>query len=162
MKKNYILIILISLLVLSPKLYAQVEGCVIAITKEANPADNTPFEFDISGTGGMFSFTLSTPADKSGGFNFFIDVETSVDVTEILPEGWMLDEIECSEVENVVITEIPNGRNFACNPAGTAQCVFINSLPSNVPTLSEWGLIAMAGILGIVGFMVIRRRKVTA
>ncbi len=34
--------------------------------------------------------------------------------------------------------------------------------PTNVPTLSEWGLIAMAGILGIVGFMVIRRRKVSA
>ncbi len=33
---------------------------------------------------------------------------------------------------------------------------------ANVPTLSEWGLIAMASILGIVGFMVIRRRKVTA
>ncbi len=32
----------------------------------------------------------------------------------------------------------------------------------NVPTLSEWGLITMAGVLGIVGFMVIRRRKVTA
>lgn len=31
-----------------------------------------------------------------------------------------------------------------------------------VPTLSEWGLIAMAGVLGIVGFMVARRRKVTA
>ena len=31
---------------------------------------------------------------------------------------------------------------------------------TEVPTLSEWGLIAMAGILGIVGFMVIRRRKV--
>ncbi len=30
-----------------------------------------------------------------------------------------------------------------------------------VPTLSEWGLIAMAGIIGIVGFMVMRRRKVT-
>ena len=28
-----------------------------------------------------------------------------------------------------------------------------------VPTLSEWGLIAMAGVLGLVGFMVIRRRK---
>jgi len=27
-----------------------------------------------------------------------------------------------------------------------------------IPTLSEWGLIAMAGILGIVGFMVLRRR----
>jgi hypothetical protein len=33
---------------------------------------------------------------------------------------------------------------------------------SNVPTLSEWGLIAMASILGIVGFMVIRRRQLTA
>jgi len=31
-----------------------------------------------------------------------------------------------------------------------------------IPTLSEWGLIVMAGILGIVGFMVIRRRKLTA
>ena len=34
--------------------------------------------------------------------------------------------------------------------------------PPIVPTLSEWGLIAMAGIIGIVGFMVLRRRKVTA
>jgi hypothetical protein len=29
------------------------------------------------------------------------------------------------------------------------------------PTLSEWGLIAMASLLGIVGFMVMRRRKAT-
>ena len=29
-----------------------------------------------------------------------------------------------------------------------------------IPTLSEWGLIAMAGVLGIVGFMVLRRRAV--
>jgi YVTN family beta-propeller protein len=34
--------------------------------------------------------------------------------------------------------------------------------PINTPTLSEWGLITMAGLLGIVGFMVIRRRKGTA
>jgi hypothetical protein len=27
---------------------------------------------------------------------------------------------------------------------------------------TQWGLIAMAAVLGIVGFMVIRRRKVTA
>ena len=37
-----------------------------------------------------------------------------------------------------------------------------SSPATNVPTLSEWGLIAMAGVLGIVGFMVIRRRKVAA
>ena len=33
---------------------------------------------------------------------------------------------------------------------------------ATIPTLSEWGLIALAGILGIVGLMVMRRRKVTA
>ena len=33
---------------------------------------------------------------------------------------------------------------------------------ANVPTLSEWGLIAMAGILGLAGLMVMRRRKATA
>jgi len=38
----------------------------------------------------------------------------------------------------------------------------LRNFTSPVPTLSEWGLIAMAGILGIVGFMVMRRRKVTA
>jgi len=37
-----------------------------------------------------------------------------------------------------------------------------NVVTTPIPTMSEWGLIAMAGILGIVGFMVIRRRKVTA
>jgi len=46
--------------------------------------------------------------------------------------------------------------------ASWERIVYMPSAPSSVPTLSEWGLIAMAGILGIVGFMVIRRRKVTA
>jgi len=34
--------------------------------------------------------------------------------------------------------------------------------PTEVPTLSEWGLIALAGVLGVIGLIVIRRRKVTA
>ena len=38
----------------------------------------------------------------------------------------------------------------------------IEKIATPIPTLSEWGLIAMAGVLGIVGFIVIRRRKVTA
>ncbi len=33
---------------------------------------------------------------------------------------------------------------------------------STVPTLSEWGLVTMAAILGILGFIVIRRRQTTA
>ena len=51
-----------------------------------------------------------------------------------------------------------------CGIAGKATCTYTNSLDVvnvPIPTLSEWGLLAMAGILGIVGFMVIRRRKVS-
>ena len=39
---------------------------------------------------------------------------------------------------------------------------FILPSQTSIPTLSQWELIAMAGILGIIGFMVIRRKKVTA
>lgn len=34
--------------------------------------------------------------------------------------------------------------------------------PRPIPALSQWGLIAVAGILGIIGFIVIKRRKVSA
>ena len=34
--------------------------------------------------------------------------------------------------------------------------------PRSVPAMSEWGLIAMAAVLGILGFMVIRRRQAAA
>jgi YVTN family beta-propeller protein len=57
---------------------------------------------------------------------------------------------------NTVVDSIPVGLSpqaVAITPA---------PLPSNLPTLSQWGLIAMASILGIVGFMVMRRRRVTA
>jgi hypothetical protein len=37
--------------------------------------------------------------------------------------------------------------------------VFRSAVSLNIPTLSEWGMIAMAGILGIIGFMVVRRRQ---
>ena len=39
------------------------------------------------------------------------------------------------------------------------QCQIVNT---PIPTITQWGLIALASILGIVGFIVIRRRKATA
>ena len=41
------------------------------------------------------------------------------------------------------------------------QCIPILST-SNIPTLSEWGLISMAGILGLAGLLYARRRKAAA
>jgi hypothetical protein len=49
------------------------------------------------------------------------------------------------------------GRHLYCFEQSDAPTVV-----TPIPTLSEWGLITMAGILGIVGFMILRRRKETA
>lgn len=74
---------------------------------------------------------------------------------------------------------------FVCINSDTGQCIiqvgadFLGFFPGescnqqtgfcsgfepvrDVPTLSEWGLIAMAGVLGVVGFMVMRRKRATA
>ena len=48
---------------------------------------------------------------------------------------------------------------FEANCSEVPECA---PIISPIPTLSEWGLISVAVILGIVGFMVIRRRKASA
>lgn len=55
--------------------------------------------------------------------------------------------------------EVDNLSNFLFS-IDNVTCT--GEITAQVPTLSEWGLIAMASILGIVGFMVMRRRQVTA
>jgi hypothetical protein len=68
-----------------------------------------------------------------------------------------------------------NNGNPACPPPDTDQRGFPRPAENrcdigafefgqaNIPTLSEWGIVAMAGILGIFGLlMAIRRRKLTA
>lgn len=54
---------------------------------------------------------------------------------------------------------VDNGICTVEGPGGICSDAIPESTP--IPTLSEWGLIAMAGVLGIVGFMIIRKRKVT-
>ena len=93
----------------------------------------------------------------------------------------------CSDtclVENGWVCEIPGApcRQITCGDGlvegeeecddgnvedgdGCSSACLVEEPPPTVtaiPTLSQWGLIAMAGIFGIVGFMVMRRRKVTA
>ena len=48
--------------------------------------------------------------------------------------------------------------NALCNET-SGLCQGIPGI-APIPTLNEWGLIAMAGVLGIAGFLIIRRRKV--
>jgi hypothetical protein len=86
-------------------------------------------------------------------------------ITEQLTPGWQLDDVVCDvTIEGVIPTVIDGGVSLECaNNAGVATCTFFNIHLRPIPTLTEWGLIAMAGLMGIAGFLVvIRRRKVAA
>lgn len=78
------------------------------------------------------------------------------------------NEFNCAETPSLNGCPMPIGDNpneflgflidSSCNNETDLCSGFV--VERDVPTLSEWGLIAMAGVLGIIGFMVIRRRKV--
>jgi len=76
-----------------------------------------------------------------------------------------VDENTCPEA-NAITADGSDWTSDFVDSSGYGQtytCVgFIVIPPATIPTLSEWGLIAMAGILGIIGYLVIRRRKVAA
>ncbi len=70
---------------------------------------------------------------------------------------------QCEYKAYVTALNDVEGISVLGGPPYTCQNVDCRQLtPAPIPTLSEWGLIAMAGTLGIIGFMVIRRRKATA
>lgn len=52
--------------------------------------------------------------------------------------------------------------NAICNEDAGVCVSRISPIASPVPTLSEWGLIAMAAVLGIAGYLIARRRRVSA
>jgi hypothetical protein len=136
-------------------------SCHVFIVKSAALQDDTLFDFSVGGNGGGV-FTLSDPSNTTE--QIVIDEGNTLTITEQLTHGWQLDDVVCDvTIEGVIPTVIDGGVSLECaNNAGVATCTFFNTHIRPIPTLSEWGLIAMAGLMGIVGFMVIRRRKLTA
>ena len=54
------------------------------------------------------------------------------------------------------------GGGYVISSAGAERPGFTCSplLARPIPTLSEWGLIALAGVLGIIGFIAIRKKRI--
>ena len=81
------------------------------------------------------------------------------------PEDFNLDSIQCegdADFNFILLEE--GGVQLTCNSVGNVNCTFVNSpiIIRNVPTLSEWGLIATAVFLGIAGILFYRRRALRA
>jgi hypothetical protein len=148
-------------------------ACSVLIEKVEIPDTGRDFDFQLTGSvDDNFSLTNGASEVLKYGEN------GNGVLIENIPEGYTLD-IECTEgAENcsnnggfetcLSITPIEdgNGVTIACDDSATndtGSCTFTNTLiPSQVPTLSEWGLIAMVGLLGIIGFIVIRKRQLVA
>ncbi len=140
--------------------------CSLEIEKVAIPADDTPFNFVATGSINAEE-TLSDPSNAV--IVRPLSVGNIVTITEELPLGWELQSIECTEgmgdcsgepCLSITIDEGSNSIIVECLDDDMGSCTFTNvKVVNNVPTISEWGLITLSGILGVIGFMVIRRRQ---
>ena len=148
-------------------------ACSILIEKVEIPDTGEDFDFDLTGD-------VDENFGLTNGESIVLEFGENQDamLIENIPDGYNLN-IECTQgVEDcpefgvsepclrITTLEDGNGVTIECDDSATndmGSCTFTNTLiPRNVPTLSEWGLIAMAGFLGLVGFMVMRRRKLAA
>ncbi|GJM14911.1 MAG: hypothetical protein DHS20C13_02380 [Thermodesulfobacteriota bacterium] len=145
--------------------------CNIVIEKVEEPDTGRLFDFEVEG-----NFAPNFSLGDGDSENVGLDIDETIEIIEDIPEGYTL-EIECVEGSTncgsdffepcLAIQELEDGTGVVveCLDDDEGSCTFTNTLaiePAQVPTLSEWGLISMAGVLGIIGFMVIRRRKATA
>ncbi|MEW6144570.1 MAG: hypothetical protein AB1598_06075 [Thermodesulfobacteriota bacterium] len=134
------------------------QGCQIEVIKAAIGED-TSFDFTrMEGDLVLGGFTL-VPFD--GAFVTVIGPGTPLTVVENVPDGWRLEDVICFN-DGVAIEEIENGFIATCTAPGEgfAECTFYNVQLDVIPTLSEWGMIAAAAGLMIVGvFFAVRRRR---
>lgn len=79
-----------SLLLSTDSVLAQ--PCQIEVVKNADPADNTPFEFTRITTGDEVDFTLMDPDDQDRMIGVSLGEST---ITENVPNGWAIESIQC-------------------------------------------------------------------
>lgn len=137
--------------------------CFTQVTLSAPGAGSAEFVFEGVGTiVEPFSFSLMDGTSDSG----FTPQGSSATITEEPQNGYIFGGIECDAGPGIVITQIHNGFTIQCVNVveGTANCVITNVLASRpIPTMSEWGMIAAAAGLAMVGvFFAVRRRKAQA
>ncbi len=137
------------------------QGCSVEIVKEAFPPEGS-FDFLAESTkdpDDPFSLSAGT------GTNEFLTPGETVTVTELDRAGWELVEVKCENVSSgfTVFVNDDNQVIADCSTNGFAVCTFVNKGPANVPTLSQWGMIAAGAGLAMVGvFFALRRRRITA
>ncbi len=118
---------------------------------------NTLFPFNVSAGELDESFEISDGEDNTTPD---LPLSTDYTITQTIPEDWLLDSISCDGDADFTSTVTDNTVEVTCNSPGEVSCTFVNRaiIIRNVPTLSEWGLVATAVFMGIAGVLFYRRR----
>jgi hypothetical protein len=153
----FFLIIAAGFIVLFNSGSASAQQCAVGIGKSADGAGDLEFHFVTQDAGGDGEFTLIDGQGTGGPFTDFIEIR------ELPTQGWVLSDVICDST-GATVTRLQDGVRIDCDEqGGGAECAFIN-VPftgTNIPTLSEWGMIAAAVVLVLVGvFFAVRRRRV--
>ena len=138
---------------------AQPSDCEITITVDAPGAGGAPFRFEGFDTGGPFEYTLFAGVTETGFATFGPGY-----VVEFPPAGWHFDRIECEPGGGIEIISLSSGWFQDCfDPVSPTVCTVYNVTSANIPTLSEWGMMAAAAGFALIGmFYAVRRRKASA
>jgi len=125
--------------------------------------------------GNVFSFLSGTlPAEECQAISRAFDLGDNVRISNFtnacLQDAAMINHgsginarLDCSTESDCPQTHRTNmdQQDIACNNGIDAAIRSIcpcEPLPAAIPAFNQWGLIALAVILGIVGFMVVRRK----
>lgn len=84
--------------------------------------------------------------------------------TEEPPKRYRVGMFRGNLVCEISVDGMGSGIRLTDNQFNSCRQRVINACSLNqrpIPTMSEWGLIAMAGLIGIVGFIAVRRRAAT-
>lgn len=162
----YVFILLVAGLMLIPSFNNTAHAqCFVAVCKSApelpvpqNEQEAVFFPFQIS-EGDVDEFLELVANGKCFGDTFGGD---DYQIEEEFFPGWILDNVECSDAVGVDVAFIENGVSLDCLGASEITCTFTNvrGSISNIPTLSEWGMLAAAGGLALIGvFFALRKKK---
>ena len=139
---------------------AGAQQCFVQVCKSAPGSGMLGFLIDFTDSGETETVELFDGGDC---FTTSLNFDADVDITEQPRPGWRLNDVICIPNSDIEITQIPGGVVALCTTQSEAltTCTFVNGPDvSSVPTLSEWGMIAAAAGLAMIGvFFAVRRKK---
>jgi hypothetical protein len=141
-------------------------NCAFAFIKVTPQVESQLFDFIQTVDGVDSEITVASNFEGPPDF-IFVDQGSTVTFTEVPQEGWTLYDIQCFDFVGVDFSITDSSASLEClNPSefSFGFCVFYNRVSADkIPTLSEWGMIAAAAGLGLVGvFFAVRRRRANA